>query len=68
MKMNFLGILNKHDFTSNTGKFLSKQGVIDLRYDLVKWNSCTFRKEWKAFANSLSKSELEVQWDEYWQD
>ena len=54
-------------FTSNIGKFFSKEEAIDL---LVSFSSTDVNseKKWKGFYSSLSKGELEAEWYEYGKD
>ena len=54
-------------FKSNNGKSFSEAEAIDLLVSLsaIDINS---EKKWKGFYNSLSKDELEAEWDEYWKD
>ena len=63
--MTLLGKLYKMLFKSNTGKLFNKQEAIDLMVSLsaTDFNS---EKKWKGFYNSLSMTELQEEWDEYW--
>ena len=63
--MSLLGKLYKMLFKSNTGKLFHKQQAIDLMVSLsaTDFNS---EKKWKGFYNSLSMTELQEEWDEYW--
>ena len=54
-------------FISNTGKSFSKEEAIDLMVSLSSTDANS-EKKWKGFYNSLSKAELEVEWNEYWED
>ena len=54
-------------FISNTGKFFSQEEVIDLLVSLTATDANS-EKKWKGFYNSLSKAELEAEWDEYWKN
>ena len=54
-------------FTSNTGRFFSKKEAIDLMVSLSATDANS-EKKWKGFFKSLSKSELEAEWNEYWKD
>ena len=54
-------------FISNTGKFFSKDEAIDLMVALSATDANS-EKKWKGFFNSLSKAELEVDWNEYWEN
>ncbi len=49
-------------FTSNLGKFFQQRRSY-LSLSVTDANS---EKKWKGFFNSLSKSELEAQLDQYW--
>ncbi len=52
-------------FKSNKGKTFSQKEAIDLMVSLCATDINSERK-WKGFHNSLSKAELEVEWNEYW--
>ena len=54
-------------FASNTGKIFSNEEAIDLMVSLSATDANS-EKKWKGFYNSLSKFELEAEWDEYWKD
>jgi len=54
-------------FTSNTGKFFTKEGAIDLMVSLSATDANS-EKKWRGFYNSLSMAELEAEWYEYWKD
>ena len=54
-------------FTSNTGKFFSKKEAINLMVSLSAIDANS-EKNWRGFYNSLSKADLEAQWNEYWKD
>ena len=53
------------DFKSNTGKLFSEEEAINMMISLnaIDTNS---EKKWRGFYNSLSQSELQGEWDEYW--
>ena len=67
MKLCFLGTMIKHDFKSNKEKYFSKEEAIDLMVSLSATDANS-EKKWRGFYNSLSKTELEEEWDEYWKD
>ena len=54
-------------FKSNKEKYFSKIEAIDLMVSLSA-NDANSEKKWRGFYNSLSKTELEEEWDEYWKD
>ena len=54
-------------FTSNTGKFFSKEEAIDLMVSLSATDANS-EKKWKGFYNSLSLIELQNEWDAQWND
>ena len=54
-------------FKSNKEKYFSKIEAIDLMVSLSATDANS-EKKWRGFYNSLSKTELEEQWDEYWKD
>ncbi len=52
-------------FKSNNGKSFSKKEAIDLMVSLSATDSNS-EKKWRGFYNSLSQTELQDEWDEYW--
>jgi hypothetical protein len=52
-------------FKSNNGKFFSKEEAIDLMVSLSATDANS-EKKWRGFYNSLTRTELQVEWDEYW--
>ena len=54
-------------FKSNKGKSFSQKEAIALMVSLSATDTNSARK-WTGFYNSLSKTELKAEWDEYWQD
>ena len=54
-------------FISNTGKSFSKEEAVDFMASLSS-TDVNSEKKWKGFYNSLSKTELEAEWDEYWKN
>ena len=52
-------------FKSNNRKAFSKNEAIDL---MVSFNAtdANSEKKWRGFYNSLSQTELQDEWDEYW--
>ena len=54
-------------FKSNQGKSFSQDEAIDLMVLLSATDTKSERK-WRGFYNSLSKSELEAEWDELWKN
>ena len=52
-------------YKSNQGKSFTKEEAIDLMVSLSATDANS-EKKWKGFYNSLSQSELQVEWDEYW--
>jgi len=52
-------------FTSNIGRSFSKEEAIDLMVSLSATDANS-EKKWKGFYNSLSMTELQEEWDEYW--
>ena len=65
--MNQLGykIKIKMIFKSNNGKLFKKEGAIDLMVSLSATDANS-EKKWRGFYNSLSQTELQCEWDEYW--
>ena len=54
-------------FKSNNGKFLTKEEAINLMVSLSSTDANS-EKKWRGFYNSLSQTELQSEWDEYWKD
>ena len=54
-------------FKSNQGKSFSQEEAIDLMVSLSATDTNSERK-WRGFYNSLSKTELEAEWDEFWKN
>jgi len=54
-------------FQSNIGKSFSKEEAIDLMVSLNA-TDVNSEKKWRGFYNSLSQSELQVEWGEYWKN
>ena len=52
-------------FKSDKGKFFTKEEAIDLMVSLSATDANS-EKKWRGFYNSLSRSELQIEWDEYW--
>tara|TARA_B100000579_G_scaffold42415_1_gene29590 strand:+ start:234 stop:398 length:165 start_codon:yes stop_codon:yes gene_type:complete len=52
-------------FKSNNGKFFTKEEAIDLMVSLSATDGNS-EKKWRGFYNSLSQTELEGEWSEYW--
>ena len=64
----FLGVLEyciKMIFQSDKGKSFSKEQAIDLMVSLSATDANS-EKKWRGFYNSLSISELQEEWNEYW--
>ena len=53
------------EYKSNNGKSFSKEVAIDLMVSLSATDANS-EKKWRGFYNSLSNSELQEEWDEYW--
>ncbi len=54
-------------FKLNKEKYFSEEEAINLMVSLSA-TEANSEKKWRCFYNSLSKTELEVEWDEYWKD
>ena len=54
-------------FKSNKEKYFSEEEAKDLMVSLSA-NDANSEKKWRGFYNSLSKTELVAEWDEYWKD
>ena len=52
-------------FKSNNGKPFRKEEAIDLMVSLSATDANS-EKKWRGFYNSLSQTELQGEWDEYW--
>ena len=52
-------------FTSDKGKPFTKEEAIDLMVSLSATDA-NLEKKWRGFYNSLSQTELQDEWDEYW--
>ena len=52
-------------YKSNHGKPFSKEEAIDLMVSLSATDANS-EKKWRGFYNSLSQTELQDEWDEYW--
>ena len=51
-------------FKSNKEKYFSKIEAIDLMVSLSATDANS-EKKWRGFYNSLSKTELEAEWDDF---
>ena len=54
-------------FKSDNGKFFRKEEAIDLMVSLSATDANS-EKKWRGFYNSLSQTELQSEWDEYWKE
>ena len=52
-------------FKSDDGKSFNQEQAIDLLVSLVATDANS-EKKWRGFYNSLSITELQEEWDEYW--
>ena len=52
-------------FKSDKGKSFTKEEAIDLMVSLSATDANS-EKKWRGFYNSLSQTELQGEWDEYW--
>ena len=52
-------------FKSNKGKLFNKKESIDLMVSLSAIDANS-EKKWRGFYNSLSETELQLEWDDYW--
>ena len=52
-------------FKSDKGKSFTKEEAIDLMVSLSATDANS-EKKWRGFYNSLSQTELQDEWDEYW--
>ena len=52
-------------FKSDQGKSFTKDEAIDLMVSLSATDANS-EKKWRGFYNSLSQTELQCEWDEYW--
>ena len=53
-------------FKSDDGKSFNQEQAIDLLVSLVATDANS-EKKWRGFYNSLSSTELQDEWDEYWE-
>ena len=53
-------------FKSNNGKLFHKEQAIALMVSLSATDANSEQK-WRGFYNSLSITELQEEWDEYWE-
>ena len=63
--MSFLEIVYKMFFKSNNGKLFNKEQAIELMVSLSA-TDVNSQKKWTGFYNSLSITELQEEWDNYW--
>ena len=54
-------------FKSNKEKYFSKIEAIDLMVSLSATDANS-EKKWKGFYNSLSTTQLQVEWEDHWKD
>tara|TARA_B100000700_G_C14279353_1_gene505164 strand:+ start:110 stop:346 length:237 start_codon:yes stop_codon:yes gene_type:complete len=54
-------------FKSNQEKSFSQEEVIDLMVSLNATDANS-EKKWRGFYNSLSKTELQAEWDDHWKE
>ena len=52
-------------FKSHNGKPFTKEKAIDLMVSLSATDANS-EKKWRGFYNSLSPTELQREWDDYW--
>ena len=52
-------------FKSNDGKLFNQKQAIDLMVSLSATDANSAKK-WKGFYHSLSTTELQEEWEEYW--
>ena len=52
-------------FKSDDGNSFNQEQAIDLLLSLVPTDGNS-EKKWRGFDNSLSSTELQDEWDEYW--
>ena len=52
---------------ANNGKSFTKEEAIDLMVSLSAADANS-EKKWRGFYNSLSQTELQSEWEEYWKD
>ena len=55
------------EFLTESNQCLDREQAIALLVSLVAFDANS-EKKWRGFYNSLSKTELEAEWDEYWKD
>ena len=60
-----IGILYINDIHIRQRKPFTKEEAIDLMVSLSATDSNS-EKKWRGFYNSLSQTELQDEWDEYW--
>ena len=60
------GLIEIMIFQSNNGTPFSKEEAIDLMVSLSATDANSEKKWRRGFYNSLSQSELQIEWDEYW--
>ena len=53
-------------YKSDDGKSFNQEQAIDLLVSLVATDANS-EKKWRGFYNSLSSTELQDEWDEYWE-
>ena len=53
-------------YKSDDGKSFKQEQAIDLLVSLVATDANS-EKKWRGFYNSLSPTELQHEWDEYWE-
>tara|TARA_Y100001968_G_C18720972_1_gene420125 strand:- start:74 stop:244 length:171 start_codon:yes stop_codon:yes gene_type:complete len=53
------------EFKSNKGTFFSEKEAINMMVSLNATDANS-EKKWRGFYNSLSQSELQSEWEEYW--
>ena len=58
--------IEKVIFQSDDGKSFNQEQAIDLLVSLVATDANS-EKKWRGFYNSLSSTELQDEWDEYWE-
>ena len=54
-------------FQSNNGTSFNKEEAIDLMVSFSATDANS-EKKWRGFYNSLSQTELQSEWDEYWKE
>ena len=66
MIMNLQGKPCQMIFRSNSGQSFNQEEAIDLMASLSATDAHS-EKKWKGFFKSLSITELQEEWDEYWE-